>query len=186
MLVYYYIILLYFICSCKSKNINNSNSKNVTKLKRLNRKEYNVDRLSMREYEDRLETEIDPRIPRSFTDYLYEYQWTRQDFFQYIYYNDKNGNENSEYVSFQRWAWNYWYETRIPNSTCPQEPKGIAAACDWAILIPCLYGDVTKEPKTVFVHTDFLHHLVESTFRFINPEWRFVLVSAGSDESVPR
>lgn len=36
------------------------------------------------------------------------------------------------------------------------------------------------------MHTDFIHHLYESTFRFINPDWRFILVTAGSDESVPR
>lgn len=177
-MIFFYYVLLYYICLCHSNN-------NVTN-KSLNRKDYNLDRLSLRDDEDRLETEIDPRIPRSFTENLYEYQWTRQDSFQYVSYFDKDGNENKQYVSFQRWAWNYWYETRLPNATCPQEPKGIAAACDWAILIPCLYGDVTKEPKTIFVHTDFIHHLVESTFRFINHDWRFVLVSGGSDESVPR
>jgi hypothetical protein len=138
------------------------------------------------EWQDRLETEIDSREPRSFTENIYKYHWTRQDDFQHVQYTDKNGNIQQEKVSWQRWAWNYWYETRHPNSSCPQIPKGIAATCDWAIMVPCLFGDVTKEPRTVFVHTDFIHHLFESTFRFINPDWKFVLVSAGSDESIPR
>ena len=37
--------------------------------------------------------------------------------------------------------------------TCPQVPMGLAAACDWALMVPCLFGDVTKPPSTVFVHT---------------------------------
>ena len=37
--------------------------------------------------------------------------------------------------------------------SCPMEPTGIAATCDWALLVPCLFGDITKPPKTVFVHT---------------------------------
>lgn len=37
--------------------------------------------------------------------------------------------------------------------SCPMIPTGIAAACDWAFMVPCLFGDVTKPPETIFVRT---------------------------------
>lgn len=77
--------------------------------------------------QDRLETEIDEREPRSFKENLYQYHWTRQDGFQYVQYTGKDGTEHQQYVSWQRWAWDYWYETRFPNASCPMMPKGLAA-----------------------------------------------------------
>src|SRR5689334_9444250 len=65
-------------------------------------------------------------------------------------------------------------------------PYGIAATCDWAALIPCLFADITKPPRTIFVHHYFLSHFVESTLNFMDPSYRFVLVSAGTDLTIPR
>ena len=51
--------------------------------------------------------------------------------------------------------------------TCPQVPMGLAAACDWALMVPCLFGDVTKPPSTIFVHTLMLpvRHIPQLTFK---------------------
>jgi hypothetical protein len=65
-------------------------------------------------------------------------------------------------------------------------PFGIAATCDWALLVPCLFGDVSRPPKTIFVHNYMLSHFVESTLNFMDPTYRFVLVTAGTDMTVPR
>ncbi len=71
--------------------------------------------------------------------------------------------------------------------TCPQEPRGIAAACDWALMIPCLFGDITKPPRTIFVNSYMLPHFAESTLRLLpNKSWEFVVVSGGSDMTIPR
>ena len=46
-------------------------------------------------------------------------------------------------------------------------------------MIPCLFGNVSREPKLVFVHTLMLPHFAESTLRAIPTDWRFVLISGG-------
>ena len=103
---------------------------------------------------------------RSFENNIYNYLWSRQQSFSKIDSHDVNGNIHTQDVSWERFAKEYWYETRVLNSTCPQEPQGIAAMCDWAIMIPCLFGDVTKEPRTVYIHNDFIHHLVLDYYYF--------------------
>lgn len=82
----------------------------------------------------------------------------------------------------------YWYETRDKFVMCPSTPIGIATQCDWALMIPCLFTGPNPyvSPKTIFVHTPMLPHFVESTLKFMNESHRFVLVSAGSDATVPR
>jgi len=185
-LIRLFFILICIICSININCTDTTRDNQIGRKRKVSllRNEY-LRRLNIADLQDRYETEIDSREPRSFRENMYQYHWTRQDGFEYVSYIHNN---NTEYlkVSWQRYSLDYWYETRVPNAICPQIPKGIAAMCDWAIMVPCLFGDVTKEPRTVFVHTDFIHHLFESTFRFINPDWRFVLVSSGSDESIPR
>lgn len=116
--------------------------------------------------EDHLETEIDFRTPRSFVKNIYKYLWSRQEGFGHIQYKDSYGNIMSTRVSWDDYGLEYWYETRIKNSICPQTPTGIAAMFDIAIMIPCMFGNVTKEPRTIYVHTYFLHHLVFVIFFF--------------------
>ena len=41
--------------------------------------------------------------------------------------------------------------------------EGISAACDWALMVPCLFGNPYKAPRTIFVMTYMLPHFVEST-----------------------
>lgn len=80
----------------------------------------------------------------------------------------------------------YWYETRLKGAICPMVPSGISANVDWALLSPCLFGDPTKPPKTIFVHNLMLPHFAESTFNFMNKSWNFVLITGGTDQTTPR
>ena len=62
----------------------------------------------------------------------------------------------------------YWYENRHLNVTCPQTPLGLGADCDWAMMVPCLFGDMTIAPKTIFVHSLMLPvRLFSFTFLFL-------------------
>ena len=64
---------------------------------------------------------------------------------------------------------------------------GIATQCDWALVVPCLYtADPFVSPKTIFVHTYMLSHFVESTLYFMDHSYRFVLVTGGTDATIPR
>ena len=65
-------------------------------------------------------------------------------------------------------------------------PHGIAATADWALMVPCLFGDISKPPNTIFVHNYMLSHFTDSTLRFMNSSYRFVLISGGTDMTVPR
>ena len=137
------------------------------------------------EDEDRLESEIDPREPRSFASSRWETLSVRQDGFKNLKCHN-NGVESNMYIAnWEVWARDYWYETRVHNCTCPVVPKGIAAASDWAMVVPCIFGNVTKEPKLLFVTTMMLPHFAESTLRFLPADWRFILISAGHDRTIP-
>lgn len=140
---------------------------------------------SLVEDEDHLETEIDIREPRSFPGAKWETLTTRHNGFRELHCNH-DGVPSQQYVAnWEVFASNYWYETRTTNCTCPVVPKGIAAQCDWAMMVPCLFGNATKEPKLVFVDTMMLPHFAESTLRFIPNHWRFILISAGHDRTIP-
>ena len=65
-------------------------------------------------------------------------------------------------------------------------PEGISAEADWALMVPCMFGNVEKPPRIIFVHNHMLPHFVESPLRFMNTSSRFVLVSGGTDMTVPR
>ena len=137
--------------------------------------------------EDHLETEIDPREPRSFKRRQYRTLCVRQDSFHIMENNRPDGSKVPMNIgNWEVWAFRYWYETRIPNTTCPQLPRGIAAETDWSLMVPCLFGDVNKPPRTIYVHTYMLPHFVESTLHFMDPSYRFVLITAGTDATVPR
>ncbi len=71
---------------------------------------------------------------------------------------------------------------------CPGTPIGIATHTDWTLLVPCLFTgpDPYALPRTIFVHTPFLPHFVESTLPGIHKDARFILLSAGADMTVPR
>ena len=135
--------------------------------------------------EDHYETEIDPREPRSFKSW--EMHSVRQTAFKEMIHHDAlNKVDNIIQIrNFEVFATSYWYETRIVNMSCPMTPQGIAATCDWALMVPCLFGDMTKPPKTVFVHTLMLPHFAESTLNGMNNTWRFVLLSGATDQTIP-
>ena len=125
----------------------------------------------------------------------------------------------------------YWYETRTPYSSCDMTPKGISTRVDWALMVPCMFGNPNMAPKTVilsertltyinyshhrkipsnfsflepplllvlmdtscllctaqiFVHHYMISHFIESTLRFMDKSFRFVLLSGGSDITIPR
>jgi hypothetical protein len=135
--------------------------------------------------EDHYETEIDPREPRSFKSW--EMHSVRQATFNEIVHHDADDKvDNTIHINnWEVFATSYWYETRNVNMSCPMTPQGIAATCDWALMVPCLFGDITKSPKTIFVHTLMLPHFAESTLRFLNDSFRFVLISGSTDQTVP-
>jgi hypothetical protein len=135
--------------------------------------------------EDHYETEIDPREPRSFKSW--EMHSVRQTGFNEMTHHDTVNKVDStiRVPNWEVFATSYWYETRIGNISCPITPQGIAATCDWALMVPCLFGDITKPPKTFFVHTLMLPHFAESTLHGMNDTWRFVLLSGGTAQTMP-
>jgi len=139
------------------------------------------------ELEDHYETEIDPREPRSFIQYQTKVLSVRQLNFHEMTRSFPDGH--TERVAVNNWevfAMRYWYETRTINCSCSQEPFGIAAYADWALNVPCLFGNVSMPPRIIYVHNHMLSHFVESTLRFMDPSYRFVLVTGGTDITVPR
>lgn len=66
------------------------------------------------------------------------------------------------------------------------EPSGISTQFDWTFTVPCMFGDPNKAPSTIFVVSYMLPHFIESTLHFMDPTYRFVLVSGASDMTVPR
>ncbi len=66
-------------------------------------------------------------------------------------------------------------------------PSGISAQTDWTLMIPCMFtADPHKPPNTIFVNTYMLPHFIESTLHFMDPTYRFVLLTGGADMTVPR
>ena len=68
---------------------------------------------------------------------------------------------------------------------CPMRPVGIAAACDWALMVPCLYADLTIEPRTIYVHHVMLEIFIEQILKHMPVHTRFVLVTSGTDHTIP-
>jgi hypothetical protein len=83
-------------------------------------------------------------------------------------------------------AYSYWFETRSPYSSCEMMPLGVSTQVDWALMIPCMFGNPNKPPSTIFVHNYMLPHFIESTLHFMDPTYRFVLLSGGTDLTIPR
>lgn len=130
-------------------------------------------------WDDWYETQIDPRIPRSFPQE--DKLMTRQRGFHTI-----NTTAGALHVNnWELWAQHYWYEYKPEGMECPDTPVGIAAATDWTLTIPCLFGDISQKPRTIFVNTLMLPHFAESTLRFMPHDVRFVLVSGGHDMTIP-
>ena len=146
--------------------------------------------------EDMLETEIDLRPPSMWNNQFF--LTVRQEAFNTVITHHEDGNIEHSIGNWELWVRHYWYEIREPNTECPQLPFGLAAACDWALLSPCLFTGpeilnykqpTFKPPKTIFVHTFMISHFVESTLRFLNKilptDHRFVVVIGGADQSTP-
>lgn len=89
-------------------------------------------------------------------------------------------------VGFVGTIFSYWFETRTPYSSCNMEPLGISVNFDWTLLIPCMFANPDKPPSTIYVHNYMLPHFIESTLHFMDPSYRFVLVSGGTDLTIPR
>ena len=68
---------------------------------------------------------------------------------------------------------------------CPMRPVGIAAACDWALMVPCLYADLMIEPRTIYVHHVMLEVFIEQILKHMPVHTRFVLVTSGTDHTIP-
>lgn len=66
------------------------------------------------------------------------------------------------------------------------KPRGIATRTDWSFMIPCIFGNPHNAPRTIFVHHYMLSHFIESTLRFMDPSFRFVLITGGTDLTIPR
>ena len=68
---------------------------------------------------------------------------------------------------------------------CAVVPISIATYCDWALLVPCFYGNITILPRTIFVHHLMLPHFIHYVLPNIPSHHRFVLVSSGTDQTIP-
>jgi hypothetical protein len=133
--------------------------------------------------EEKLETQIDKRPPKSFP--YFENLVTRQRGFSSLTHDDGNGNKITSHVNWETYTLRYWYETRVRNAACPMEPIGIAAATDWSLMCTCLFGDTDTLPRTIFVHTYMLSHFYESTLKFMDKSARFILYTGGTDMTIP-
>lgn len=53
-------------------------------------------------------------------------------------------------------------------------------------MVPCLFGNMNVPPRTIYIHHYMISHFVESTLHFMEPHHRFVLVSGGTDMTIPQ
>lgn len=145
-------------------------------------------------YENMIETQIDPRPPSTFRNWdnpenskpHMEFLSVRSEGFKFFEFGSANNRQNYYAGNWEIFAMQYWYETRPYNMSCPQTPRGIGTHCDWALMVPCLFADLSRPPKLVFVHTMMLPHFVESTLGLLpNKTWKFIVISGGMDRSVP-
>jgi hypothetical protein len=133
--------------------------------------------------EAHLETQIDPRLPTSFK--RFKTLETRSDSFQYIIRYENGEKIIDDIGNWENYIRGYWWEYRKFNTTCPQLPRGIAAEADLALQCPCLFGNIYKPPNVIFVHSYMLSHFVESTLQFMDKSWKFILITGGTDMSIP-
>eukprot|EP00605_Chrysophyceae_sp_TOSAG23-4_P000955 GSChrysophyteH1.ASY1.ANO1.1055.1 assembled CDS len=136
-------------------------------------------------YEDILETPIDYREPRSFP--TTEWHVARPNFPLSTPLTLANG-EIKTLGNFEKYVMDWWYETREVNASCPVLPEGFGTRTDWTLNQLCLFGNVTPEgpgPKTIFVETHMLPHFAESTLKFMPRRFKFILISAGADRTIP-
>ena len=132
--------------------------------------------------EELLETPIISREPRSFptTEWLVTRAPTPSTLDLVL------ADGTTKYIdNWEVYMMGWWYEYRERNATCPFEPSGFAATTDWTLFPLCLFGDVTKLPKTIFVYTHMLPHFMESTIHFMPKHARFILISGGIDRTIP-
>jgi hypothetical protein len=103
-----------------------------------------------------------------------------------IHYNQHLGNHTRYIKNFIYYAATYSYKSRYLNATCPMEPNGIAAHCDWALMVPCLFGLIESPPRIVYAQIDMLPHFVENLLPILSARsWKFILVTSGSDGTTP-
>jgi hypothetical protein len=136
--------------------------------------------------EEKLETEIDLREPRSFVEGRHNILSVRVDGFHSLTVGFPDHTETHSVGNWEVFAMRYWFETRTHNASCPMPPNGISAEADWSLMVPCMFGNPEKPPRIIFVHNHMLPHFVESPLRFMNTSYRFVLVTGGTDMTVPR
>jgi hypothetical protein len=80
----------------------------------------------------------------------------------------------------------------LENCRCEMKPFGISAYTTCAFLMPCMYCDLTRSHKVIFVHTLMLSYFIE----IFLPYWKqvispkllspFILISGGNDLTIPR
>ena len=141
--------------------------------------------------ENKLETEIDLRLPSTFRSYKYLHVRPSIDQNYTVDRYIESSNSIQKVVklynrnNWEVFAKSYWYETREINASCPQVPQGVSVVADWALMIPCMFGNPAIKPKIVYVHTYMLPHFIESTYRFAEKsDWHFVLVSSGTNSPI--
>ena len=83
--------------------------------------------------EDKFETEIDIREPRSFVKFRWNTLSVRPDVFTELICWSNGVEKHHQYPlhNYEYFAIDYRYNKRTPNCSCPQIPIGLAAACDW-------------------------------------------------------
>jgi hypothetical protein len=111
-------------------------------------------------------------------------------------------NSSSKVFQFQRWSphnnteftWKVMSTRQnYPGAiNHPQQPQGFPARCDWVIndwidgSTATLYGDLHQLPRTVFVRTPVLQRFHNRILPCFPSTHRLVLLTGGSDKTVPR
>lgn len=87
---------------------------------------------------------------------------------------------------YESYARVYDYNKRVINGTCPMPPQFFAVYADWALLVPCLFTNLMSWPKVFYVNNWMLPHFVEHILPQLDSHVRFVLVTSGTDLTIPR
>ena len=76
------------------------------------------------------------------------------------------------------------FKIRISNDDI-KDKKYLPNECDWYYRDGRLHGDVNKQPKTIFIKTEFIEEFYNSYYKKIDKDNTFVVMSGLSDITVP-
>jgi uncharacterized membrane protein YgcG len=132
-----------------------------------------------------LQTNISDRLPADYKHETHDILSVRQVEFDHIILHAQ------QLPTLQGWAANLaaLSASTVTSSDFPGDclmiPQGLATRCDWVLLFPCFYGNLSTPPRTIFVHHFMLPHFTKYLLPMVPGGHRFVLVTSGTDLTIP-